>query len=49
MNRKFKRTEFVLNKIFCNCINVFTDTFKHNLFLLNTSIYLKKQNGTFEW
>jgi len=27
MNRKFKRTEFIWNIIFCNIINVFTDTF----------------------
>jgi len=24
MNRKFKRTVFILNRIFCNIINVFT-------------------------
>jgi len=39
MNRKFKRTAFIQNRIFSNIINVFTVTFVQcNSSLMNRSI-----------
>jgi len=40
MNRMFKRTAFIKNRVICNIINVFTVTFdQFNMSLMDKSIF----------